>query len=443
MGTDGNNEIDDQLNALFDDLFEEDEAPKRAAEEVASKAEEVKEAASEKAEEAYAAHDNAAETKAEEVAEAAETVPDAEAAEAAAKAALAAVESTKAVVDDDQLENQARDLNYSDLDPDLFAGEDEAAVYVAPEKPELEIEEEDIIPADKELTGKLPAYEEDADEDEEDEADALEAGTRPVNKRSAAPTSEQLKKEYRHFWIFTAIVAVVVAVAVLLILKYRGIIGGDKETTTAATTTTLAPTTESTTEATTESTTEETTTEETTTEETTTEETTTEETTTEEPTTEDSRREVLNTYDNKVFVVTSNELNIRKEASTDSEVIGLLKKDSGGQVIEDAGEWVRIQSGGLEGYVAAEYIKTGEEADALAVELAAQRVKIDADTVNVRSSATTEGDNILGRAYKGTVLEYVDSDSEGFYHVKFEDQDAFVSSDFTKLGYYLTEAVPQ
>ena len=431
MGTDGNNEIDEQLNALFDDLFDDDEAPKSKVEAAVSKAEEVKEAAEEAVEEAV-------EEVIEEVPEEAslEEVPE------PAVAAAAAFESTKEVVDDNELENQVRDLEYSDLDPDLFAGQDEEAVYVEPEKPELEIEEEDIIPADKELTGKLPAFEEDLDDADEAEADDLEAGARPVQKKSSAPTSEQLKKEYRHFWIFTAIVAVVVAIAVLLILYYRGIIGGDKKETPEASTKAAVSTeaiTEATEASTTEATTEESTTEETTTEETTTEETTTEETTTEEPTTEDPRREVLNNYE-KVFVVTADELNIRNEASAESEVIGLLKKDQGGLLVDVDGDWAKITSGGLDGYVAVQYIKTGEEAEALAVELAEQRVKIDADTVNVRSSATTEGDNILGRVYKGTVLEYVDSDSEGFYHVKYNDQDAYVSSDFTKLGYYLNEA---
>lgn len=57
---------------------------------------------------------------------------------------------------------------------------------------------------------------------------------------------------------------------------------------------------------------------------------------------------------------------IRKEPSTESEAIGKLYKDAGFEVIEDAGEWIKIKSGSCEGYVYAEYVVTGKEAEELA-----------------------------------------------------------------------------
>ena len=440
MGTDDNREIDDQLNVLFDDLFDEEEDAKKA-EEAEGAAEAVKDAAAE----VQAPAEKAAETVVNAV-EAAEEIPA-----AAAEKTAEAVTATEGLVDDSGLENEARSLDFNDLDPELFEDEDEAAVYEAPaEKPQeetFEAEEEDIIPV-KDKTGKLPAFEEEDTEDQEREADEEEADDYDVRtprrkERGSQPTAEQLKKEYRHFWIFTAIVALVVAVAVLAILYFRGIIGfGNKETKAPETTTTPAQTEITTKE--TEPTTTEPTTEPTTESETETEsesesesESTTEEETT-EPTTEDPRRAVLDNYEN-VFIANANTLNIRKEASTSSAVIGTMKMNDAGSILEMQGDWAHITSGGVDGYVAAEFIKTGEEAEKYAVENAKEGVRIEADTVNVRAGASTDT-NIVGKAKKGETYDLIDQDSEGFYHIRFEDKEAYVSSEFCTLSWFLKEA---
>lgn len=57
---------------------------------------------------------------------------------------------------------------------------------------------------------------------------------------------------------------------------------------------------------------------------------------------------------------------IRKEPSIESEAIGKLYKDAGFEIIEDVGEWIKIKSGSCEGYVYAEYVVTGKDAEELA-----------------------------------------------------------------------------
>ena len=435
MGTDDNREIDDQLNVLFDDLFDEEEA--------AEKAEEAADAVKDAAVKAEAPAEEAAESI-ENAAEAAEEIPA-----AAAEEVQAAAAATEGIVDDSGLENEARALNFNDLDPELFEDEDEAAVFEEtvkkPQEGSFEAEEEDIIPV-KDKTGKLPAFEEEDAEESEREADEEEADEYEVRaprrkERGSQPTAEQLKKEYRHFWIFTAIVALVVAVAVLAILYFRGIIGfGNKETKAPETTTTpvqTESTTKETEPTTTEPTTEPTTESETETETESESETTTEEETT-EPTTEDPRRAVLDNYEN-VFIANANTLNIRKEASTSSAVIGTMKMNDAGSILEMQGDWAHITSGGVDGYVAAEFIKTGEEAEKYAVENAKEAVRIEADTVNVRAGASTDT-QIVGKAKKGATYDLIDQDSEGFYHIHFDDKDAYVSSEFCTLSWFLKEA---
>jgi len=62
-------------------------------------------------------------------------------------------------------------------------------------------------------------------------------------------------------------------------------------------------------------------------------------------------------------------LNIRAEANTDSELVGKMRKDSACEILSMDGEWAHITSGEVEGYVKAEFLYTGQEAVDLAFEL--------------------------------------------------------------------------
>lgn len=71
----------------------------------------------------------------------------------------------------------------------------------------------------------------------------------------------------------------------------------------------------------------------------------------------------LKKVDPSVATVTANSLNLRAKASTDSDVVSVLKKGSEFMVISEGKEWVQIRyTTNLEGYVSAEYVKVKEKA---------------------------------------------------------------------------------
>lgn len=88
---------------------------------------------------------------------------------------------------------------------------------------------------------------------------------------------------------------------------------------------------------------------------------------------------------------------IRKEPSVESEAVGKLYKDAGCEVIEETGEWILIQSGSCKGYVYAEYVVTGKEAEKLAktTGAASSYGKAIADNVEIKSEASDEAETIL------------------------------------------------
>ena len=55
-------------------------------------------------------------------------------------------------------------------------------------------------------------------------------------------------------------------------------------------------------------------------------------------------------------------VNIRQEGSKESERVGVLPKGAAAQVVEQEGDWTKITSGSVEGYVRSDLLVFGEEA---------------------------------------------------------------------------------
>ena len=56
-------------------------------------------------------------------------------------------------------------------------------------------------------------------------------------------------------------------------------------------------------------------------------------------------------------------INVREEMSTDSDVVGKIRKDAIFEVVSNEEEWSEIESGEIKGYISNEYLLTGVEAN--------------------------------------------------------------------------------
>ena len=74
----------------------------------------------------------------------------------------------------------------------------------------------------------------------------------------------------------------------------------------------------------------------------------------------DMKAMVLNFYDRPGVSNVSNYLNIRAGAGESEKIIGKLPSYAGCEILEDANGWYKISSGGITGYVKSEYILTGD-----------------------------------------------------------------------------------
>ena len=102
--------------------------------------------------------------------------------------------------------------------------------------------------------------------------------------------------------------------------------------------------------------------------------------------------EVASPFYKKGLSTASDCVMIRKEPSLDSEAVGKLYADAGFDVIERVGDWILIRSGSCEGYVYAEYVVTGKEAEVLAAvtDGVYSYGKIIADGVEIKAAAADD-----------------------------------------------------
>ncbi len=126
-------------------------------------------------------------------------------------------------------------------------------------------------------------------------------------------------------------------------------------------------------------------------------------------------------------------VNIRSTASTDGEVVGRLYANAVATVIGTKGDWTKVSSGKVEGYISSEYLLFGNDAKALVDENYTKYAKATSSTLNIRSGPGTDYDKISSIA-QGDELEVVDELDE-WVEVKLDSGSAYVSKDYVDYTY--------
>ena len=102
-------------------------------------------------------------------------------------------------------------------------------------------------------------------------------------------------------------------------------------------------------------------------------------------------------------------INVRSEASADSEVVGKVYNNGSVTILGQIGDWYQVQSGNATGYVNAAYFATGEAAQAIADEVAYNVATVYPEALTVRSEPS-EDSEAIGTVYSTDELEVVQYD---------------------------------
>ncbi len=127
-------------------------------------------------------------------------------------------------------------------------------------------------------------------------------------------------------------------------------------------------------------------------------------------------------------------LNVRSEASGDSEKVGKLYKDCGGTILERKDGWTKLQSGNVIGWAKDEYLLFDDEAEELANDVGKMIATVNTETLRVRTEPNADA-SVLGLLPSGEITEVISDAEEEWVRIDYEGADGYVSSEFVTLDF--------
>jgi len=123
-------------------------------------------------------------------------------------------------------------------------------------------------------------------------------------------------------------------------------------------------------------------------------------------------------------------VNIRRKPNTESKILGKLYRGSAATIVATEGDWVKIKSGSVEGYIKSEFLAIGKKAEKLVDKYGTKIATVNTTTLKVREETNTEC----------TVLTLVPLGEE-FVITKEKDEWVKIIVDETTKGYVSREYV--
>ncbi|HAV01112.1 MAG TPA: hypothetical protein DCW47_08005, partial [Lachnospiraceae bacterium] len=125
-------------------------------------------------------------------------------------------------------------------------------------------------------------------------------------------------------------------------------------------------------------------------------------------------------------------INVREKPDEESEVVGKLYNHSAGEWLDKEGDWYKISSGNVVGYVKGEYVVTGQAAIELAAQVGARVATVHTTTLKVREEPSLDAPvlGLVPNEDRLTVLE----ETDGWVKVSIEEGDGYVSREFVSLS---------
>ena len=146
-------------------------------------------------------------------------------------------------------------------------------------------------------------------------------------------------------------------------------------------------------------------------------------------------------YANIGISVAKDYVNIRKEPTTDGEVLGKLYRNSAATILSTEGDWYYVESGSVTGYVKAEFIKTGISDDELVKNYSTLNILVAVDGLNVRKEESTESKK-LTVIYKNEKYPVVEVDGDWILiNIEDENMKGYIKKEFSELLVDFKDAV--
>lgn len=148
---------------------------------------------------------------------------------------------------------------------------------------------------------------------------------------------------------------------------------------------------------------------------------------------------VVEGYTNLGVARVDNYLNVREEPSEEASLVGKMTKNAGCEIIEVTGDWTKIKSGKVSGFVKSEYLYTGEEANQVAMEVMTTMATVNTTTLKVREEPGLDAKviTLIPIEEKLEVLE----DTGEWVKVQIDVDEGYISKEFVNISQELDKAV--
>ncbi len=149
----------------------------------------------------------------------------------------------------------------------------------------------------------------------------------------------------------------------------------------------------------------------------------------------EEKQAVVDGYSNLGLAQVSGYLNVRDAAGESGKIIGKLQQNSVCEVLGSEGDWYHISSGGIDGYIHSQYVLTGDEAKAEALQHVSKMAVVNTEKLNIRQEPELDPSNVLGQALINERY-VVEEETEGWVRIA----EGYISSEFVTVTYALNEA---
>ena len=148
-------------------------------------------------------------------------------------------------------------------------------------------------------------------------------------------------------------------------------------------------------------------------------------------TSEEKASEEVSKYANKGIAI-ADVVNIRKKANTTSKVVGKIEKGAMCKILKLKNGWAQIQSGNVKGYIRADLLAIGTEAEKIASKYATKYAVINTVTLKVREKNNTESRvlTLVGQDEKYKIL----IEGKKWCKVKVDGEVGYVLKEYVKVA---------
>ncbi len=145
-------------------------------------------------------------------------------------------------------------------------------------------------------------------------------------------------------------------------------------------------------------------------------------------------------FENIGISIANQYVNIRKKPNVESKILGKLYRGSAATIVDTKGDWVKIKSGSVEGYIKSEYLAIGKKVEKLVDKYGTKLATVRTTTLKVREERNTDC-TVLTLVPDGEVFEVTKEYSEWVKIIVDEETRGYVSREFVELSVEFNEAI--